>query len=89
MAISVALAEKAKSLPGVAGAPYRAIADALEVIPRTLVTNAGGKAIRTLTELRVSDKNHITLELALIHRPSTPRACILSVSTVTRVRWST
>lgn len=54
MAISVALAEKAKSLPGVAGAPYRAIADALEVIPRTLVTNAGGKAIRTLTELRVS-----------------------------------
>lgn len=55
MAISVALAEKAKSLPGVAGAPYRAIADALEVIPRTLVTNAGGKAIRTLTELRVSN----------------------------------
>ncbi|KAK1926227.1 putative T-complex protein 1 gamma subunit [Papiliotrema laurentii] len=52
MAISVALNEKAKSLPGVAGAPYRAIADALEVIPRTLVTNAGGKAIRTLTELR-------------------------------------
>lgn len=89
MAISVALAEKAKSLPGVAGAPYRAIADALEVIPRTLVTNAGGKAIRTLTELRVSDKNPISLALSLIYRPSTPRACILSVSTVTRVRWST
>lgn len=54
MAISVALSEKAKSLPGVAGAPYRAIADALEVIPRTLVQNCGGNAIRTLTELRVS-----------------------------------
>lgn len=52
MAISVALAEKAKSLPGVAGAPYKAIADALEVIPRTLVQNCGGNAIRTLTELR-------------------------------------
>lgn len=63
MAISVALAEKAKSLPGVAGAPYRAIADALEVIPRTLVTNAGGKAIKTLTELRVSLKHLKKLRL--------------------------
>ncbi|WVR03360.1 T-complex protein 1 subunit gamma [Kwoniella sp. DSM 27419] len=52
MAISVALGEKAKMLPGVAGAPYKAIADALEVIPRTLVQNCGGNAIRTLTELR-------------------------------------
>ncbi|ORX33603.1 chaperonin Cpn60/TCP-1 family [Kockovaella imperatae] len=52
MAISVALAEKAKLLPGVAGAPYKAISDALEVIPRTLVQNSGGNAIRTLTELR-------------------------------------
>ncbi|ORY25184.1 chaperonin Cpn60/TCP-1 family [Naematelia encephala] len=52
MAISVALSEKAKMLPGVAGAPYKAIADALEVIPRTLVQNCGGNAIRTLTELR-------------------------------------
>ena len=54
MAISVALAEKAKTLPGVAGAPYKAISDALEVIPRTLVQNCGANAIRTLTELRVS-----------------------------------
>lgn len=54
MAISVALSERAKTLPGVAGAPYKAIADALEVIPRTLVQNCGGNAIRTLTELRVS-----------------------------------
>ncbi|EIW73266.1 T-complex protein 1 subunit gamma [Tremella mesenterica] len=52
MAISVALSEKAKLLPGVAGAPYKAIADALEVIPRTLVQNCGGNVIRTLTELR-------------------------------------
>ncbi|RSH90663.1 T-complex protein 1 subunit gamma [Saitozyma podzolica] len=52
MAISVALGEKAKMLPCVAGAPYKAIADALEVIPRTLVQNCGGNAIRTLTELR-------------------------------------
>ena len=54
MAISVALAEKAKMLPGVAGAPYKAISEALEVIPRTLVQNCGGNVIRTLTELRVS-----------------------------------
>lgn len=52
MAISVALENKAKTLPGVAGAPYKAIAEALEVIPRTLVQNCGGNAIRALTELR-------------------------------------
>lgn len=52
MAISVALSDKAKMLPGVAGAPYKAIAEALEVIPRTLIQNCGGNAIRTLTELR-------------------------------------
>jgi T-complex protein 1 subunit gamma len=54
MAISVSLSEKAKLLPGVAGAPYKAIAEALEVIPRTLIQNCGGNVIRTLTELRVS-----------------------------------
>jgi T-complex protein 1 subunit gamma len=53
MAISVSLSEKAKMLPGVAGAPYKAIAEALEVIPRTLIQNCGGNVIRTLTELRV------------------------------------
>lgn len=59
MAISVALSKKAKSLQGVEGAPYKAIADALEVIPRTLIQNCGGNAIRTLTELRVSDRPSI------------------------------
>lgn len=54
MAISVALSEKARSLTGVKGAPYKAIAEAMEVIPRTLIQNCGGNAIRTLTELRVS-----------------------------------
>lgn len=32
--------------------PFRAVAEAMEVIPRTLVQNAGGNAIRVLTELR-------------------------------------
>ena len=52
MAISVQLTSKAKSVEGVAQWPYRAIADAMEVIPRTLVQNAGGSPIRTLTKLR-------------------------------------
>ncbi|KAI5451274.1 T-complex protein 1 subunit gamma [Naganishia albida] len=57
MAISVALAKKAKAMEGVAGAPYRAVADALEVIPRTLIQNCGGNAIRVLTELRAKHAN--------------------------------
>jgi T-complex protein 1 subunit gamma len=50
---SVGLHAKARSITGVEGWPYRAVADAMEVIPRTLVQNAGGNAIRVLTELRV------------------------------------
>lgn len=54
MAISVGLAKKAKTIEGVQGYPFRAVGEAMEVIPRTLVQNAGGNAIRTLTALRVS-----------------------------------
>jgi T-complex protein 1 subunit gamma len=52
MAVSVRLAQKAKSVEGVAQWPYKAIADAMEVIPRTLVQNAGASPIRILTKLR-------------------------------------
>jgi T-complex protein 1 subunit gamma len=53
MAISVQLHNKAKTITGIESGPYKAVADAMEVIPRTLVQNAGGNAIRILTELRV------------------------------------
>jgi len=54
MAVSVVLHAKARTVQGVEGWPFRAVADAMEVIPRTLVQNSGGNAIRVLTELRVS-----------------------------------
>ncbi|KAF8801753.1 T-complex protein 1 [Phlegmacium glaucopus] len=57
MAISVGLHAKAKSIVGVEGWPYRAVADAMEVIPRTLVQNSGGNAMRVLTELRAKHAN--------------------------------
>eukprot|EP00128_Syssomonas_multiformis_P003162 Colp12_sorted_trinity150504_noHs@31455 len=52
MAVSTHLREKAKGIEGVRQWPYRAVADALEVIPRTLIENCGGNVIRTLTALR-------------------------------------
>ena len=52
MAVSVRLAQKAKSVEGVAQWPYKAIAEAMEVIPRTLIQNAGASPIRLLTKLR-------------------------------------
>ncbi|KIY44515.1 T-complex protein 1 [Fistulina hepatica ATCC 64428] len=53
MAVSVGLQQASKSLSGgVEAWPFRAVADAVEVIPRTLVQNSGGNAIRVLTELR-------------------------------------
>ncbi|KAI9511407.1 T-complex protein 1 [Russula earlei] len=52
MAISVGLHARARAVTGVEAGSFRAVADALEVIPRTLVQNAGGNAIRALTALR-------------------------------------
>jgi len=57
MAISVGLHAKARSITGVENGPFRAVADAMEVIPRTLVQNSGGNAIRVLTELRAKHAN--------------------------------
>jgi T-complex protein 1 subunit gamma len=52
MAVSVRLSEKAKTIEGVQQWPYQAVADAFEVIPRTLIQNAGGNPIRILSQLR-------------------------------------
>ncbi|XP_038643104.1 LOW QUALITY PROTEIN: T-complex protein 1 subunit gamma [Scyliorhinus canicula] len=52
MAIAHALTEKSKTMTGVEQWPYRAMANALEVIPRTLIQNCGASTIRLLTSLR-------------------------------------
>lgn len=52
MAVSVRLGQLAKSIEGVQQWPYKAVAEAMEVIPRTLVQNAGKSPVRVLTELR-------------------------------------
>lgn len=52
MAVAVRLAQKAKSIEGVQQWPYKAVADAMEVIPRTLIQNSGASPIRVLTRLR-------------------------------------
>lgn len=53
MAVSHALTERSKGMTGVEQWPYRAVAQALEVIPRTLIQNCGASTIRVLTSLRV------------------------------------
>ena len=55
MAMSVGLHAKSRSIisgGGVEVWPFRAVADVMEVIPRTLVQNAGGDVVRVLAELR-------------------------------------
>lgn len=52
MAISQGLMRKARTIEGVQQWPYKAVAMALEVIPRTLIDNCGAQTIRLLTELR-------------------------------------
>jgi T-complex protein 1 subunit gamma len=52
MAVSLALTRK--QIQG----PYRAVAEALEIIPRTLAQNCGANTIRTLTALRAKHASH-------------------------------
>ena len=52
MAVSVRLANTAKGIEGVQQWPYRAVAEAMEVIPRTLIQNAGANPLRVLAQLR-------------------------------------
>ncbi|KAK6507403.1 T-complex protein 1 subunit gamma [Arthrobotrys musiformis] len=52
MAVAVKLQELAKQVEGVQQWPYKAVADAMEVIPRTLIQNCGASPVRVLTQLR-------------------------------------
>lgn len=52
MAVSVALAQKAREMEGVEANVVRSVSEAMEVIPRTLVQNCGGNPIKVLTALR-------------------------------------
>ena len=52
MAVAVRLGQMAKGVEGVAQWPYRAVAEAMEVIARTLVQNAGASPVKVLTQLR-------------------------------------
>jgi len=52
MEVAHLLTQKAKSISGVTQWPYKAVASALEIIPRTLAQNCGANTIRSLTALR-------------------------------------
>jgi len=52
MELACRLLEKANQVEGAMQWPYKALAGALEVIPRTLAQNCGADVVRVLTELR-------------------------------------
>jgi len=52
MALACAIRKQGQALQGIQQAPFMAVGDALEVIPRTLAQNCGVSIIRTITELR-------------------------------------
>ncbi len=52
MELACRLLEKASSIEGTMQWPYKALAGAFEVIPRTLAQNCGADVVRVLTELR-------------------------------------
>merc|ERR1719263_1856101 len=52
MEMAARMKEKAKSIEGTRQYAYRAVADALEVIPRSLAHNCGADVVRLMTDLR-------------------------------------
>ena len=52
MELASRMMEKANTVEGIQQWPYKALASALEVIPRTLAQNCGADVVRSLTELR-------------------------------------
>merc|ERR1719215_1766324 len=52
MELSARMKTKAKSIEGTRQYAYRAVADALEVIPRSLAHNCGADVVRVMTDLR-------------------------------------
>merc|ERR1711994_1164536 len=73
MEVSHLLTEKSKNLKGVIQWPYRALASALEVIPRTLAQNCGANTIRTLTALRA--KHSIMHQSCISHASIVHQSC--------------
>jgi len=63
MELASRLMEKANTVEDAQQWPYKALAGAVEVIPRTLTQNCGAQVVRTLTELRAkhADKDHAGL----------------------------
>jgi len=57
MAVSTFLLQKSLTIEGPQAYPYKAVAKALEVIPRTLIANCGAQPIRVLTNLRTKHAN--------------------------------
>merc|ERR1712014_512998 len=52
MELAARLKEKSKSIEGSRQYAYKAVAEALEVIPRTLAHNCGADVVRAMTDLR-------------------------------------
>mmetsp|Transcript_40831 Transcript_40831/g.81175 ORF Transcript_40831/g.81175 Transcript_40831/m.81175 type:complete len:557 (-) Transcript_40831:74-1744(-) len=52
MELAARLKEKSKAITGTRQYAYRAVADALEVIPRSLAHNCGADVVRVMTDLR-------------------------------------
>lgn len=52
MAVAVRLGQLARGVEGVQQWPYKAVAEAMEAIPRTLIQNAGQSPVKVLTALR-------------------------------------
>ncbi|KAI0221074.1 T-complex protein 1 subunit gamma [Massospora cicadina] len=57
MAVAVQLAARAKTLDGIGQWPYLGVAEAMDVIPRTLIQNCGAKPVKVLTQLRAKHAN--------------------------------
>jgi T-complex protein 1 subunit gamma len=79
MAIALGLKREGQRIQGIQSAPFQAVGEAMEVIPRTLAQNCGVSVIRTITQLRA--KHAEAYEQGL--RDGIPTRCTFGINGIT------
>jgi T-complex protein 1 subunit gamma len=82
MAVAVQLKQYGMThVQGIQQAPFIAISEAMECIPRTLAQNCGVSVIRTITQLRAKHAAHYDTATAVVNDGEAAAAAVVATST--------
>lgn len=83
MAIAVGLRREGQKMEGIQQDPFKAVGEAMEIIPQTLAQNCGVSVIRTITQLRAKHAEAYDEHMANAGASDKPWTCSWGVNGVT------